>query len=325
MDHEVEVEVFRAGDYGPRGTYSEEDLESVAADYAPEIHEAPVTVDHKQEGPALGWVRGLRRAGKLLIARLGGLNADFLEKLRSGAFKKRSVEMYRVAEATGRPYLRAVTFLGAGAPVVKGLPDPVFAEKEETVRIAFEETGFSCEEDARRDHAGEPRQEIHPQATLPISEPRRDPDPKTSRTSEPSQTFAEIDPETARFCEEMRRTGRLLPAWEEKGVAAFLSALDDRAALCFSSSSEAAPQTARAWFREFLGSLAEVVPMGEAAPAGEAGNGAQPGNLGPLPHNGRGVRVDEESIALHRRVCRFRQAHPDVCYAEALGAVVRGA
>ena len=36
MDHEMEIEVFRAGDYGPRGRYSEEDLERIAADYDPE-------------------------------------------------------------------------------------------------------------------------------------------------------------------------------------------------------------------------------------------------------------------------------------------------
>ena len=145
MDHDLEVEVFRAGDYGPRGNYSEEDLDRMARDYSPSVHEAPVTLDHQQEGPAVGWIRSLRRMGKVLVARLGGLDAAFLDQLHSGAFKKRSVELYRAAQWTGRPYLRALSFLGACPPAVKGLADPIFADRESTdatdrAWIDFDET-----------------------------------------------------------------------------------------------------------------------------------------------------------------------------------------
>ncbi|HUT26082.1 MAG TPA: hypothetical protein VM492_17240 [Sumerlaeia bacterium] len=322
MDREIEVEVFRAGDYGPRGAYSEEDVENLAADYKPEIHEAPVTVDHKQDGPALGWVRGLRRVGTLLIARLGGLAPEFLEKIKSGAFKKRSIELYRALQATGRPYLRALTFLGAGAPVVKGLGDPVFGEEDGTVHIAFEEAAAPREESAEGTPADEIEAEANAESTAQMGEPREDWHSEPSQAPEPPRTFAEIDPETARFCEEMRQAGRLLPTWEEKGVAAFMSALDDRAPVRFNPSPGAPPRTARAWFREFIESLAPIVPMGEAAPATGCGESC---DLGPLPQKGRAVHVDDDSLALHREVCRFRQVHPGVCYSEALGAVVRGA
>src|SRR5690606_32066987 len=52
--NELELEIFRAGDYGPRGRWSEADLDRLAAGYDPALHEAPVTLDHAQTGPALG-------------------------------------------------------------------------------------------------------------------------------------------------------------------------------------------------------------------------------------------------------------------------------
>ena len=55
MNEEMELEVFRAGDYGAKGAWSEETLDRLVADYDSGLHEAPVTLDHAQRGPALGW------------------------------------------------------------------------------------------------------------------------------------------------------------------------------------------------------------------------------------------------------------------------------
>ncbi len=54
----LELEIFRAGDYGAKGTYSETDLDTIAQDYNPARHEAAVTVDHEQSAapPTAGWV-----------------------------------------------------------------------------------------------------------------------------------------------------------------------------------------------------------------------------------------------------------------------------
>ena len=50
--NEIELEVFRVGDYGDKGAFSEDDLDRIAADYDPAVHEAPVTIDHQQAGTA---------------------------------------------------------------------------------------------------------------------------------------------------------------------------------------------------------------------------------------------------------------------------------
>ncbi|MBN1475235.1 hypothetical protein JXA47_00630 [Candidatus Sumerlaeota bacterium] len=136
----LDLEVFRAGDHGERGEWGEDVLEQMARDYDPSLHEAPVTVDHAQSGPALGWVESLRRVGGALVARLRHLDPGFAELIRLGRYKKRSVELYPALRETGRPYLRAVSFLGACPPAIKGMADVVFAEGEGApVVVEFDE------------------------------------------------------------------------------------------------------------------------------------------------------------------------------------------
>ncbi len=138
-EQEIELEVFRTGDYGPRGAFSEEDLERIATDYNPSDHEAPVTLDHDQTGPAHGWVSGLRRIGDRLLARLSKVSPTLAESLRNATFRKRSIELYRKFPETGRSYLKAVSFLGAAAPIVKGLRDPIFSGDPDVETISFTE------------------------------------------------------------------------------------------------------------------------------------------------------------------------------------------
>jgi hypothetical protein len=116
------------------------ELEQIAADYDPSLQEAPVTVEHMRSGPAHGWVDRLRVAGDRLQARFRDISAQLRQWLASGAYRSRSIELYKPFASTGRPYLGAVTFLGAAAPAVKGLsPEPsVLAEK------GAEEQSVSC-------------------------------------------------------------------------------------------------------------------------------------------------------------------------------------
>ena len=108
-----------------------EDLESMARDYNPQLQEAPVTVEHMRSGPAHGWVESLRLAGDRLQARFRDLSGRMREWLASGAYRSRSIEMYKPFAATGGSYLGAVSFLGAASPAVKGLsPEPSLLQEE---------------------------------------------------------------------------------------------------------------------------------------------------------------------------------------------------
>jgi len=130
----LEIEVFRSGDYGPKGNYTNDDLDAIIADYnAATGHEAPLKLDHVQDGPAHGWVAGLRRQGDALVAKLVQLSIAARQALASGAFKKPSIELFPPEAPNDKPRLRAIALLGADIPEVKGLAAPVFSEIETPV------------------------------------------------------------------------------------------------------------------------------------------------------------------------------------------------
>lgn len=289
MNDDLELEVFRAGDYGPKGAWPEEAIERLAADYNPELHEAPVTLDHAQTGPALGWVSGVRRTGDRLLARLRGLNKNLMGMLREGAFKKRSVEIYGRLPETGQPYLKAVSFLGAAAPAVKGLQDPVFADAARAIDFRAglgEYEAFGFREPNADEGEGERAAE-------------RDGEAKSPRPIESAvAAFASVE-------SRLRESGRWIPAWEERGIREFHAAL---AAIDEIELAEGGAIAPAEWFAEFLAALPAYLPMGESAPAAPRFSESLPAaaNLSPT------------SVELHRRAAALCAARPGMGYAEAL-------
>lgn len=189
----LELEVFRAGDYGAKGCWSEEDLDRIAADYDPARHEAPVTLDHRQDGPAQGWVRSLRRVGDRLVACLHRLSPALRRLLGCRAYRKRSIELYRKFGEDGRAYLKAVSFLGAAPPAVKGMTDPLFNEGTDDTVCFVEE--FS--------DTASPSGDGESESLLPgVATARQAP-------------------------ERLVRAGRWNPAWEELGLLDVFAALGE--------------------------------------------------------------------------------------------------
>lgn len=121
-------EVFKAGTY-PQGSFSQEEVDALAQNYDPQFCEAPVTLDHEQKGPAYGWVSDLKAENGKLKASFKDLSPELKEFVRSGKYKKISVEIYRNLEGK-KPYLKAVSFLGASIPQVKGMAPVEFKEGE---------------------------------------------------------------------------------------------------------------------------------------------------------------------------------------------------
>lgn len=118
---------------------TQKDIEAMAEDYGPGIQEAPLTIEHEQSGPALGWVSALRVVGDTLQAQFSKMSGVLKDWLKTGAYRTRSIEFYKPFSETKRPYLAAVTFLGAAAPAVKGLnPEPV-AFREGEPRFSIED------------------------------------------------------------------------------------------------------------------------------------------------------------------------------------------
>lgn len=128
-------EVFRAGKY-PQGEFTEADVKAIAANYDPKFCEAPITIDHSGKGPAFGWVEAVKAEGVKLMVAFRDVAEGLKESVDAGAYKKVSVEFFRNVEGR-KPYLKAVSFLGAATPQVKGL-EPITFKDGETDVIEFE-------------------------------------------------------------------------------------------------------------------------------------------------------------------------------------------
>jgi hypothetical protein len=126
-------EVFKAGNY-PQGKFTKEEVQELASNYDPSFCEAPITLDHEQKGPAYGWVDKLKEEDGKLKASFKNLSPELKDFVTQGKYKKISVEIYKELEGK-KPYLKAVSFLGASIPQVKGMQAVEFKEGESETYI----------------------------------------------------------------------------------------------------------------------------------------------------------------------------------------------
>jgi len=130
------VEVFRIGEHtdssGNTRDWNSSDLEEIVNHYNTNKHEAPVVVGHpKENAPAFGWVEALKTDGRVLFAKFKQLVPEFIEAVKKGMYKKRSISLYPDMS------LRHIGFLGAIPPAVKGLADIKFSETN-TITMEFD-------------------------------------------------------------------------------------------------------------------------------------------------------------------------------------------
>lgn len=123
------IEIFKTGTHtdsdGNTKEWTDEDLDQIAASYIPEENEAPVVIGHPTENaPAYGWVEKLKKDGDTLYAKFKDLVPKFVDMVKKGRFKKRSISLYPDLS------LRHIGFLGAMAPAIKGLKAIAFSGGE---------------------------------------------------------------------------------------------------------------------------------------------------------------------------------------------------
>jgi len=325
----MELEIFRAGQYGPKGEWNEQALEGLARDYDAAIHEAPVTLDHAQSGPALGWVDSVQRVGDRLVAKLHDLNPAFTDLVKQGAFKKRSVELYPAATHSGRPYLKAVSFLGAAVPAVKGLRDVLLSDA--TGAIHFEQT---LQDDVHIDFAENeetqptpPRESAEPKGTKTPGEGNGNEKEASkaacdfAETSEAENNVAqegevkngaECELDFTRFREALTERGAWLPSWEQLGIEKFAHELSRTERVDFQAGQSAGLLN---WFQDFLISLPRFLPLGESAAAGIAPTVSKRFEEGLINDVNN---IDPASLERHRRASLLMDTQPGLCYAEPL-------
>lgn len=142
------IELFRAGDHGEKGAFTEADLDQMVANYQPQsVHEAPVTIGHPRgDAPAFGWMGSLKRVGSVLLGKLSSADPAFEEMVEKKSFKKRSIGLVKDAYGQQGWGLHHVAFLGAQAPHIKGLADCKFEDDDaQVVEVEFQENQMANE------------------------------------------------------------------------------------------------------------------------------------------------------------------------------------
>ena len=104
----------------------------------------------------------------------------------------------------------------------------------------------------------------------------------------------------------LKKQGKWLPVWEERGIGQFYQTL---AAFDEIEVGEGQWLHPAQWFAQFLEELPTVVAFGETASA----RAAQP-----RQRIAQGPSVDPSSVALHRSAVAFQKMHPGLGYGEAL-------
>jgi hypothetical protein len=128
------VEIFRAGEY-PQGKFTEKDLDNIVDTFDAKTG-VPLTLDHIKQGQAYGWVDKVERKGNTLYATFKDVTPELEKLVNERRMPKRSIELLQDADNKSFK-LRAITFLGASTPAVKGLSEFHFSEEEIPISIDF--------------------------------------------------------------------------------------------------------------------------------------------------------------------------------------------
>lgn len=261
----MQAEIFRAGDY-PGFSASPELVQQIADGYNAELLRAPISVDHRDEGPAFGWVDRLwtTYGGRRLHAEFSDLDPSFVQQVAAGRFQTRSVEIYPKLTDTGKPYLRAVTFLGAGIPQVKGMGRPTFNFSEGASKDAGEPVTVDFADGANGASAlwfSEPPGE---EAKTPSEESEMDPKQALSEAQGALDKHASACKAAAQTVNKFSEvTGITLP--ETADVAAIGKAFSDLATKMGEQVTKAKKDAAKAMFDEALKANRIVLGVGDKA------------------------------------------------------------
>lgn len=120
------VEIFSSGKHNG-DPYTEADLDGIVAAFNEIDFKPALKVGHTKDypgAPAYGWVEGLRREGKKLVADFTDMHDGVVDAIRKRNFDRLSSELYENYNRAGKQFkhvLKAVSLLGAEVPAVPNL------------------------------------------------------------------------------------------------------------------------------------------------------------------------------------------------------------
>lgn len=140
------VRIARTGTFkdssGRDHTFSARDFDEIVTNYNPALEESPVVYGHpKDNHPARGWVKSLKREDDILLAQFSQIAPETLEDVRGKKFRYVSMSLHPCGKR-----LRHVGLLGAVPPGITGLGPVEFNNNGElTINFSVSELGPKTE------------------------------------------------------------------------------------------------------------------------------------------------------------------------------------
>lgn len=144
------IEVFRTGAHtdsqGKQASFTAADLDQMAANVVGAG--VPAVVGHpKETDPAYAWARDVKRDGDRLLVKLSDINPDFEAAVDGGAYRERSLSIFK--DAARGWVVQHIGWLGGAAPAITGMQPlayaaaPADAERHTFAMAAGMDTGYA--------------------------------------------------------------------------------------------------------------------------------------------------------------------------------------
>lgn len=319
------MQIFKTGNQtdssGKEKAWTRDELDAIVKKYDPARHEAPIVIGHpKDNAPAFGWIEALKREGDILYAKAKQLVPEFVEMVKQGRFKKRSMSLY--PDLT----LRHVGFLGAMPPAVKGLEDVEFNEAEIiSVETEFEEfqnlnTGGQKEMDEIKElkeklAAAEKTNADKDRVIQDFSEKNKQENERVKAVEEKNLKL-EADKrklEFKEFCGKLTDEGNLTPN-QVKFAMEHMEAIHDKGEFEFSEGKKPILES----FKGFLKTISKQIEFGEAASKGKAA-GNEDGKKRASEYDRK--NVDPARLEIHKEALEYAEKNK-VSYAAAVTVIM---
>ncbi len=323
-----EFEIFRTGtwtsDKGITKNYSEEDLDKIVENYNSE-DPAPIVIGHPfTDAPAYGWIDKIKRVKDRLIAIPKQLNQQFVDLVKNGSFKKRSISI------TPDFKLNHVGFLGAAAPAVSGLKEIQFNAEEELLNFSSDLSLSAVEEKSLKvsidNSSASDDKPIETQINVSALEGL------TSIVNDLKQNFTKLsDDELSKIhsrinelsfamqvndfelrLNEKLAYGSLTPAMKNK-IMDIVSFLQKQNFSASQFSYEKYISDVKNLLTDFVESIPRIIYYENFA--------EKPDQSIPKDDEFDQANVDEDSLQIHKKALQYMKAHKDVEYVEAINIV----
>lgn len=150
MEKEKWVEIARTGTFtdsaGRNQTFTQANLDAIAAGYDPDRRDAPLVFGHPKSdaAPAFGWVERLKSEGGKLFAQFAHVPGEVRELVAKKHYRHVSISLM-----PDRVTLRHVALLGAAQPAIDGLRAVELKDGSDSICVDFAEAAATIKGEHR--------------------------------------------------------------------------------------------------------------------------------------------------------------------------------